>query len=178
MRLRAIAFGIVGGVLIFATGASAGHYIKPRVVTHTITKTITKDVTASAPPPQTPASFHIGDSQTLGSLTMKVASVNPATTMGELPPGLKVINIGLTVTNNSDEPYTNSDAFVNDSLLYAQVGKDTGTGKYVNAYTTPCFGGGKVVILPHESQSGCVQFVMDTNALADTYFYNGLKWYL
>jgi|GEM_PF-2647756 len=178
MRVRILTFGIVGGVLLFAAGVSAGHYIKPQIVTHTVTKTITKDVTASAPPPQTPASYHIGDSQTLGSLTLRVTSANPATTMGELPPGLKIINVGLTVTNNSNESYTNKDAFVNGSRLYTQIGKDASTGKYVNAYTTPCFGGGAVVILPHQSQSGCIQFAMDTNALADTYFYNGLKWYL
>jgi hypothetical protein len=98
--------------------------------------------------------------------------------MGELPADSKIFSVNITIVNNDPIAYVSPDAFVNESSVYTQVGSNTSTGKYIKAYTTPCFGGGDAVVPANGSLSGCVQFVVPSNALVDTYFYNNLKWYL
>jgi len=141
------------------------------------TKTTSAKTTNSTKPATTP-SYYVGDTQKEGSLTIKLDSTSGGTSMEQLPANSKVFSVNITVTNNDPITYVSPDAFVNGSSVYTQVGTDTSTGQYIKAYTTPCFGGGDATIPANQSLSGCVQFVVPSNALVDTYFYNSLKWYL
>ena len=137
-----------------------------------VSQTIKKAKSPPAP------SYYVGDTQKEGSLTIKLDSTSGATTMAELPANSRVFSVNITVTNNDPIAYVSPDAFVNDSSVYTQVGSKTSTGQYIKAYTTPCFGGGNAVVPANQSLSGCVQFIVPTNASVDTYLYNNLKWYL
>jgi hypothetical protein len=122
--------------------------------------------------------YHAGDTQTSGNLSITLDSTSFATTMRQLADNETIFSVSLTIKNNGTTPFTSKDAFVKLSSVYTQVGADTSTGHYSPAYTSPCFGGGEVVIAPSKSVSGCVQFVVPKNASVDTYFYNKLKWFL
>jgi len=145
---------------------------KPVATTSASKSSVAK--TKLAPQP----SYYVGDTQKYGSLDITLNSTGGGTTMGELPTGSKIFSVSITVVNNDPVAYVSPDAFVNESSVYAQVGSNTSTGKYIKAYATPCFGGGDAVVPANGSLSGCVQFVVPSNALVDTYFYNNLKWYL
>jgi hypothetical protein len=136
--------------------------------------------TVKTPAKQTPAtpSYYVGDSQTDGNLVITLDSTGGGTTMGELPANDTIFSVNITVKNTGSTPYTSADAFVDKSSVYTQVGKDTSTGQYNPAMTTPCFGGGNVFIPPSQDVTGCVQFIVPKDALVDTYFYDNLKWYL
>ena len=138
-------------------------------------------LTVQTPKPKTATAstnHYIGDTQTDGNLSIKLVSTSGATTMAQLPADKTVFSVLITVLNNGTTSFTSNDAFVGLSSVYTQVGTNVSTGQYSPAYSTPCFGGGNVIILPGQSVSGCVQFVVSKNALVDTYFYDKLKWYL
>jgi len=132
----------------------------------------------SAPKSTTITAYHVGETQNYGNLSITLDDTGGGTTMGELPSNETIFSVDITVKNNGTVPYISPSAFVNDSSVYTQVGSDTSTGQYSLAYSTPCFGGGNVIIPPAQSMKGCVQFDVPKNALVDTYFFDNLKWYL
>jgi hypothetical protein len=175
-------------ILVVLVIAGAGGYLGYRHFHHNppvksvntaqaATKTTSTQTTNNTKATSTP-SYYVGDTQKEGSLTIKLDSTGSGTSMEQLPANSTVFSVNITVTNNDPITYVSPDAFVNESSVYTQVGTDTSTGQYIKAYTTPCFGGGDATIAPNQSLSGCVQFIVPSNALVDTYFYNNLKWYL
>jgi hypothetical protein len=164
-------------VVVVAVAAYFGykhfHHNPPAKAVST-TQTTTKAKSTATPMP----SYYVGDTQKEGSLAIKLDSTSGGTSMAELPANTRVFSVNITVTNNDPITYVSPDAFVNESSVYTQVGSDTSTGQYIKAYTTPCFGGGDATVPANQSLSGCVQFIVPTNASVDTYLYNNLKWYL
>jgi hypothetical protein len=149
------------------------HQLAPKVEPLKLTIQAPKSKTSS-----TSTNYYIGDTQSDGDLSIKLVSTSGATTMGQLPANKTIFSVQITVQNNGTTPFTSNDAFVGLSSVYTQVGTNVSTGQYAKAFSTPCFGGGNVIIPPGQSVGGCVQFVVPKNALVDTYFYGKLKWYL
>jgi hypothetical protein len=123
-------------------------------------------------------SYYVGDTQKEGSILIKLDSTGGGTTMAQLPASSRVFSVNITITNNDPIAYVSPDAFVDESSVYTQVGSNTSTGRYVKAYSTPCFGGGNAIVPANGSLSGCVEFIVPSSASVDTYLYNNLKWYL
>ncbi len=171
-------------ILLIAVGVGAyllgyNHHKHSTTVVSTVQKTSKPTSKTPAKKTATPTpSYYVGDSQTYGSLLITLDSTGGGTTMGELPASDTIFSVNITVKNNGSTPFKSPDAFVSKSSVYTQVGSDTSTGQYSQAETTPCFGGGNVLIPPGQSVNGCVQFTVPKDALVDTYFYDNLKWYL
>jgi len=181
---RRLIFIILYFILLVAIGAGAyvlgyNHHKKSNSVAITVQKpshSANKNLISKTTKP-TP-SYYIGDSQTDGNIVMTLDGTSGAATMAQLPSGYTMFNVNITVKNIGSTPFMSQSAFVNKSSIYTQVGSNTSTGQYITATTTPCFGGGKVIIAPNQTINGCIQFAVPKNALVDTFFYDNLKWYL
>ena len=176
--IKLIAYIATPIVAVSALGAFILTHQTPKPVVATKPVAVQKAVVVPAPAP-VPPSYHVGDTQTDGSLTITLDSTtNALPSMAELPAGQQLFEVNITITNTGSTPFTTPDAFTSESSVYTQKGTDTSTGAYYPGYDAACFGGGPFLIAPGQTVSGCVEFMVPTNASVDTYFYNSLKWYL
>jgi hypothetical protein len=182
---------IIAAVLIVvnsvvSVGVLWEHYHHKYVPRVAVTKTTPKAQPTTTKSVAVPT-YKVGDTQTDGSLSVtltKTYSLTQQQVPMPIASGDLLFGVNLTVTNNGPTPAIEQigTGFTELSSVYTQVGSDTSTGKYVLPDTgnesAACFGNSTTVIAPGQTVSSCVQFLVPTNALADTYYFNDLKWYL
>ena len=178
-------------IIVLILGALSGGYLyyhhKTPVPAHH-KSVVAKTVVKPAPKPAKP--YYVGDTQTDGPLVIKLDKTYTLTQTQVAmpingPAGDILFGVQVTVTNNGNTPANEQVGygFTVLSSVYTQLGSDTSTGKYILPdedveADASCFGGGVALIPPQETITSCVEFLVPSSVLVDTYFYDNLKWYL